>query len=162
MDYREIVEHIRTSYHEAAHAVIAERLGRRVLRASIEPDARRRGHVLHSDPFITVEQAAALLATGSKQTTLVGRDTRLALAGAVAELIHLGDYDQAGAQSDIDSALLRLMETGPIGDRFHAAFEEACRLVEQEWPAVQRVAALLREHGTIDGDAIREALKQLA
>lgn len=68
------------------------------------------------------------------------------------------EADDPGADySKVDAALMRIEGTpaqaAAVGDRWRA---EADALLTEHWPAVERLAAALIEHGTVSGDDVRD------
>ncbi|MGA1606440.1 MAG: hypothetical protein ACO4CT_05615 [Planctomycetota bacterium] len=104
------------AWHEAGHALVAHLLGGRVMHVTLEPD----------DEDQDGEVAVAWPRAAGGLAPLSGR---VALAGAVAELVYLGD------DPDLDPTTLSAWR----GD-----WDEACRCAAQHEHDPERREALLR------------------
>lgn len=138
-----------TAIHEAGHAVIALRLGLVFDHVTTVPDddAETDGALHWTDlqsagdlEIAPTADAVVLLAGPFAEARLVESTLHEVLAGEAA-----GEDREALATLGLDD------------DEFVAASRDALALVEQEWPAIERVADALLEYETLDFDEV-EAL----
>jgi hypothetical protein len=136
-DYRSIA-----AYHEAGHAVVAHRLGAKVLRVSIDDDGgktqiRRLG--------------------GGERAILVN------LAGPYAQKryaprSHWHSHSHTGFNRGTDfdnvtSLIYEIHGRGEVAEKYWRYVEaRAEKLVEQSWRYIDAVAKVLLKHGVITGD----------
>ena len=138
-----------TAHHEAAHAVIALRLGLIFDHVTAIPDddAQTDGALHWTDL-----QSAGDLEISSEVDAIV------LLAGPFAEArllkMSLHEVLAGDAAGDDREALATL---GLDDEQFVAASREALALVEQDWPVIERVAEALLEYQALDFAAV-EAL----
>ena len=149
------------AFHEAGHAVIALAVGLGVERASADP----------ADPGVTTTVPADLPPGKRSVLKFVAR-IFVDLAGAAAEERAFGTADDEAQRPDEENALRRAAQllrlARDIGDRrldvderatcerLVAAFRPtAAKLVAENWPAIEAVAAALAvADGPLSGDAI--------
>jgi hypothetical protein len=145
-----------TAYHEAGHAVAAWRLGYRPISASITTPEDSVGEVSHESPFPgdNLEFDASDLARLRVERAIIIR-----LAGPVAQK----RYRQTswrrwhgGADYAVASDLaLRVCGSGAIASAFLKWLDlRAERLIEEHWPAVERLATALIKRGRMNQDEI--------
>jgi hypothetical protein len=135
------LERIRTAYHEAGHAVVADALGIEVEHVSIMPDGASAGRCQFG------------------QGGDLGDFICFLIAGGVAEAC-----SPAEAQPGLDGCdwlrIDRLLDShlpDPIRQyRLWQRLDRRTReLVAQQWRAIERVASLLLIHEEIPGDLVR-------
>jgi ATP-dependent Zn protease len=138
-----------TAYHEAGHAVVALALGRPVHRISIRADRERLG---------TCEFGKSVFRPSEDW---LEREALIALGGLAAEARFSGVYELAGAAKDRRYvARLALQRTGDARkaerlERRLLSKTEHLLAQEDNWRAVERIAAELLREGTISGRAAR-------
>jgi hypothetical protein len=126
--------------HEAAHALVAHRLGGRVTGLIVRDDGT--GATVMEG--LTREVEAVVYAAGYESA-------RIAAERSGASLIR----DLNGSAGDL--AKLRALLPDP--DARGAAMDEAWRMLRADWPAVEALAdALVRAGGRLDGEAVRAVL----
>lgn len=157
----------RVALHEAGHAVISELVTPgSVATVTISPRGQSLGYVRHNPA------ADTYLAT----RTLLSGQIRVALAGAVAEELGLGerstgamnDYEQAAraARQIVEAGMSRLgiIDRQLVADQALAEVEGEIMLAEEQavraelaprLPLLQQVAARLRSEETLSGDDLR-------
>ncbi len=138
-----------TAIHEAGHAVVALRLGLVFDHVTTVPDdhAETDG-ALH---WTELQSAGDLeiAATADAIVLLAGPFAEARLIDSTLHEVLAGD-----AAGEDREALATL---GLDDDEFVAASRDALALVEQDWPAIERVADALLEYETLDFDEV-EAL----
>jgi hypothetical protein len=138
-----------TAIHEAGHAVVALRLGLVFDHVTTVPDehAETDGALHWTD-----------LQTAGDLEIAATADAVVLLAGPFAEArlteTTLHDVLAGDAAGEDREALATL---GLDDDEFVAASRDALALVEQDWPAIERVADALLERDSLDFDEV-EAL----
>jgi hypothetical protein len=129
----------RIAYHEAGHAVVGVALGR-VLR-DVSLDAG-------TTTFVSQDPLDAVVTS--------------AFAGAAADARGMGTHsDSAGALDQFNAdGLARGQYPSPAErDAYLAGMaRRAVALVDQHWPAIERLAALLLERGRADGAEVTRLL----
>ena len=145
-----------TAYHEAGHAVAAWNLGYRSIRASITAGHESAGEVRHESPLVGDEVEF----DGSELARLrVERVIIIRLAGPIAQKRHRrtswrrwhGGTDYAVA-ADL---ALRVCGSGEIASAFLKWLDRRAKaLVEEHWPAVERLANALLKRGVVTQDEI--------
>jgi ATP-dependent Zn protease len=131
-----------TAIHEAAHAVVALRLGLVFDHVTTVPDdAAETDGALH---WTELQSAGDLeiAATADAVVLLAGPFAEARLTGGTLHEV-LAD-DPAGEDREALATL------GLDDDEFVAASREALELVELDWPAIERVADALLEQETLD------------
>jgi hypothetical protein len=131
-----------TAVHEAAHAVIALRLGLVFDHVTTVPDEREETDgALHW----TELQSAGDLEIAPTADAIVLLAGPFAEARVTGSSLHevLAD-DPAGEDREALATL------GLDDDEFVAASREALALVEEDWPAIERVADALLDRDTLD------------
>lgn len=140
-----------TAYHEAGHCVVGLVSGEVPTRSSIVAGDNYEGATWFE------EDVAALLVDDPPREAGERYIIR-ALAGPLAEQRHAGD----GASFDVcedyaaATALLQRLAADP-GRLRGTLVARAEAILDEHWTAVERVAAALVEHLTIDEDTIRRA-----
>lgn len=145
------------AYHEAGHAVAAEVLGAGLLAATIVPGEDYAGQVRYTCPPASADAAAAAWAR---------REVVISLAGRAATA-HL-DPAGAGCGRDYREALSYASEvcgTDPadapaLGQMVRDCWDEALALVNRYRWAIGDVARALRWRGTIEGNELREMVRE--
>jgi hypothetical protein len=143
-----------TAYHEAGHAVMALALGRPVACVSVRPDHRYLG---------TCEFSKAVFRPSEDW---LEREALIALAGAAAEARHAGDYAWGAAAKDLayveDLARQRAGGERQAQRLLRRLLAKAEHLLarEENWRAVERVAAELLRVGEISGRAARHLFEE--
>jgi hypothetical protein len=143
-----------TAYHEAGHAVMALALGRPVACVSVRPDHQYLG---------TCEFGKAVFRPSEDW---LEREALIALAGAAAEARHSGDYAWGAAAKDL--AYVEELARQRAGGERQAqrllrrllAKAEYLLAREENWRAVERVAAELMRLGEISGRAARHLFEE--
>jgi ATP-dependent Zn protease len=138
-----------TAIHEAGHAVIALRLGLVFDHVTTIPDdAAETDGALH---WTDLQSAGDLeiAATADAIVLLAGPFAEARITDTTLHEVLAGD-----AAGEDREALATL---GLDDDEFVAASRDALALVEQDWPAIERVADALLESDTLDFDEV-EAL----
>jgi hypothetical protein len=144
-----------TAYHEAGHAVMALRLGRRFRYATVRPEEDRLGHVRYYAANYRPDGGdsdAARLTTEQHILTL--------LAGAAAERRFAGRTDRVGAKADYERA-------ADLAGYVCGSQEEATAYLRWLsvrtgntlgvwWGAVVAIAEALRDQGHLDYAAALE------
>jgi len=140
-----------TAYHEAGHCVVGLVTGESPSKASIVAGDNYEGCTWFDD-----EDVEALLVDDPPREVSEWYVIRT-FAGPVAERRHTGDDVALGTCDDYAKAteLLRRLTADPdgLGESLVARTEA---ILEEHWPSVERVAASLAEHLTIDGETIRK------
>ena len=143
-----------TAWHEAGHAVIATLLGGKVETVSVEfEDLQSAG-----------DTRVRWTETDSRQQAL--DDIQVALAGPVAEMVFVGDYDylriraEHAADWDVVSASLSRLRMSPTAaekllNRIAAELYQWIR-TDNVWAAIGDVADRVLVDGTIDGPTVQE------
>lgn len=137
-----------TAYHEAGHAVVAMALGRPVAKVSVLPKEHFQG--------------TCHFGKGTFRPTedWVEREILIALGGLAAEARHTGTYAHEEAGHDL--AYVRRLALDRAGERRAERLER--RLLakvehlldkEENWRAVERIAAELVTRGSISGRTAR-------
>ncbi len=143
-----------TAFHEAGHAVMALALGRPVACVSIRPDHR----------FLGVCEFGKAVFRPSEDW--LEREMLIALAGAAAEAQHTGEY--AWGAADRDRAYAEELAAERAGDARKAqrllrrtlAKAEHLLSRDENWHAVETIAAELLRLGEISGRAARHLFEQ--
>jgi len=132
------------AFHEAGHAVIAEKLRYRVDFVTIKPHGRNLGHVRHN----------------IEANRCVRSDHRIlhSLAGPIAEAERIGrpynrKKDLRG--DDLSNVRFEFVSASKTLDDLEA---DALQMVRKNWKQIERVAALLIKKGEIVGSEVREAI----
>jgi len=144
-----------TAWHEAGHAVVAVMLGGVVDSVSIEvPDAEAAGFT------------GVFWRNASDTRSQCINDIHVALAGPIAEMIFVGDYDYLRIKQEhavdwevVASSVQRMGIDAPTAQRLLASIATDLygRLRKDEvWSAVADVAERLELDGTIDGDTVND------
>jgi hypothetical protein len=132
----------KTALHEAAHAVIARRLGCRVLKASIEPDGDAQGICSYLPP------------SGFSPTSQIAVHVGGQLA--VEHATPTGGIDARTLADDLTQSVLSGLDAQAAGDA--GAMDRgrwvAGQLILQNWPAIIRLASALERHGTIEEELL--------
>ena len=148
------------AYHEAGHAVAAAISGGFVQQVSIEPEENDRSGV-------TQVQWRNQNVSGTEHAI---REIRVALAGPVAEMIYVGDYDHLRIQAEhavdwrIANESASSLSSSPER-RLQILSREASELYhyfrrDNVWAAVAEVADQLLTHGTIENSTLEEIIQQ--
>jgi len=143
-----------TAYHEAGHAVVALELGRPVAYVSALPGRLFLGTCAFGKPVFRPSE------------DWLEREMLIALAGPAAEARHTGVYCWEGGGRDLAFAESLARERAD-GDRQAArllrrmlAKTEHLLHQEDNWDAVERLAAELRRLGEISGRAARHLFEE--
>lgn len=141
-----------TAYHEAGHCVVGLVTGEVPTRSSIVA-----GDNYEGTTWFDEEDVAALLVDDPPREAGEWYIIR-ALAGPLAEHRYSGGGPTLEMCEDYApaTALLRRLSADP-GRLRGILVARAEAILDQQWSAVERVAAALVEHLTIDGDTIRRA-----
>jgi hypothetical protein len=165
------------AYHQAGHVVVCCLLyGARVIKsATILPDDEKLGEVVRFSALpipLTCRPSPEERRGPIPPDALVDAEGVFAYAGMAAEdlLATQGGRDVAQASGAEDRArppargsddrhgLAKLASSlgreRPVDRFFEAYWEEARRLLRQNWDSVERVVAALLEHGRLSGDRI--------
>jgi ATP-dependent Zn protease len=143
-----------TAFHEAGHAVMALALGRPVACVSVLPTRQFLG---------TCEFGKAVFRPSEDW---LEREMLIALAGLAAEACYSGDYAWDGAVRDRDYAedlaLRRAGNERKAARLLRRALSKAEHLLGQEenWRAVERIAAELLRAGEISGRTARHIYEE--
>jgi len=154
------------AYHEAGHAVVAHRLGYRVDGVSIVPKEASEARTKLPNPMRRKD------AELDRHRIWVEHAAIIALAGPLTQKRHsphsnwrsggsgYGKFLTKGADFQVVSNLIdRVHGEGKVAQTFWRYLEaQAQRLVDINWPAIERVARALLEHGTLSGDEIRRTI----
>ena len=140
-----------TAYHEAGHAVAAWRLGYRSIGASITAGHEFAGEVTHESVFRggNVEFNESELTRSRVERAIIIR-----LAGPIAQKRYRRTSWrrwQGGADYAVAADLaLRVCGSGELASAFLKWLElRAKALIEEHWPAVERVANALLKQGVV-------------
>ena len=171
------------AYHEAGHAVVARSLGVEVNCLSIRPDAARRfaGYVIarYSSRLLAViaegwlkrhsdgpEDSQGWHATHPDLEGEVDARLQIALAGAVAEEIKVGQWFPDGARSDLRNFHVYVQGFYSKGEgfvpgstmmTFRACHWRKCQILlgrVEAWVWVERVVAAALKRSVLTGDEI--------
>lgn len=151
-----------SAYHEAGHAVAAWKLGYRSISASIAAADESTGEVRHENPFpgenLDVVESALV-------RSRVERAIIIRLAGPIAQKRYRPTSWrrwQGGADYAVAADLaLRVCGSGEIASAFLKWLDlRAKALIEQHWPAVERLANALLKQGTMDQDQIAALMQR--
>jgi ATP-dependent Zn protease len=138
-----------TAYHEAGHAIVALALGRPIHRVTILADRERLGNCAFGKAVFRPSE------------DWLEREALIALAGLAAEARFTGAYELDGAARDRQYvAGLALQRTGDArkAERFERRLLSKAEYLlgrEENWRAVERLAAELLRSGTVSGRAAR-------
>ncbi len=153
-----------TCHHEAGHAVIGRKLGLDMGQANALQDADSAGHSIVGDPYATLDRWWHEGQTHREFGSVVRARVMMLMAGAEAEIAILGRMQMVDGETldgedrrEID----RVMEShpgDPVSDagRLVRMRRATRRLVLQHRGDIERVAAELRERGTISGHELDE------
>lgn len=146
-----------TAYHESGHAVVALTLGGTVESVSVE---------VPSDWAAGDTRVIWRGNPDSRQFCL--NEIRVALAGPIAEMVFVGDYDylRIKAEHEIDwrivaSATARLGLTPDKTQRLLGQYAaDLYRQIRQDhlWSAIGDIADRLQIDGTLDGETVAEVV----
>lgn len=165
------------AYHQAGHAVVCCLLyGARVVKsASILPDDEKLGEVVRFSALpipLSCRPSPEERRGRIPPDALVDAEGVFAYAGIAAEdlLAGRGEWEDPGTGdggdrpwpamrgSDDRHRLAKLASSlgceRPVDGFFEAYWEEARRLLRQNWDSVERVVAALLEHGRLSGERI--------
>ena len=148
------------AYHEAGHAIAAALAGGKVVRVSIEPEEDDRGgdtQVRWSHRGVTEKEHAI-------------REIRTSLAGPIAEMIYVGDYDHLRIQAEhlvdwqIAMASVKTL-TSETEQQAQFLSREASQLYhyfrqDKVWAAIGDLADQLLTHETVDGEIVQGVIDQ--
>ena len=133
--------------HEAAHATLCAVFGRETIKATIEPEeVEIDGKVYTYQGRVTYEGPSI---GGAKNAQIL-------LAGAFAEAIRKPGTVSLGADEDVAKTQTLCAF---YGLEINKVAEDAATLVDKHYDAIQKIAALLLEKGTIETEEIYGALK---
>jgi hypothetical protein len=178
LDDEAVAESVRgNAYHQAGHAVVCCLLyGARVVKsASIIADDEKLGEMIRFSA-LPIPLTYRSLRDGRREPippdALVDAEGVFAYAGIAAEDLLSGRGEPADDGPGGESARTRAKATGgddrerlaklastlgrerPADRFFDAYWEEARRLLRENWSSVERVAAALLEHGKLNGDRV--------
>ena len=143
-----------TAYHEAGHCVVGLVTGELPTKASIVAGDNYEGATWFDD-----EDGAALLVDDPLREASEWHVIRT-FAGPIAQHRYTGEDVDLGACDDYAKATELLVRLTDDVDRLTASLVARTEaILEEHWPAVERVAASLAEHLTVDGDTIREVAR---
>lgn len=149
MDDRPPVDEL--AHHEAGHAVVEVVLGTVPDYVTIVQNGNAAGGSGHIGGYKMVRGPGVM-----DQMTV-------SYAGYAAHIKYAPDAEErarAGARDDFDTAerCMLTLQRYPIPGvlEFHQA--EAARLVDEHWPAIQRVAAALQVEKTIEAERLQELI----
>ena len=148
------------AYHEAGHAIAAALTGGKIVRVSIEPEEDDRGgdtQVRWSNHGVNDKEHAI-------------REIRTSLAGPVAEMIFVGDYEHLRIQAEheidwhIAMASVKTL-TSKSEQQLQFLSREASQLYhyfrrENVWAAIGDLADQLLAHETVDGEIVEGVIDQ--
>jgi hypothetical protein len=155
-----------TAYHEAGHAVAAQKLGFQVHRVTIVPDDKSRGRMIWNRlPVRGLKDLAMITPSGAKRQRVEGWII-VALAGPLAMRHHnprshwkksgtgYGEMMTKGTDFQIAGELIDILHGDGAVTSAYWRYVRACAeaLVEEHWAWIERVALHLLEHGTFDGN----------
>lgn len=150
------------AYHEAGHAVVAWFVGLEPYEISLIPAENYLGYVMNDPGCHMTDDMQHEPKPGDQERTMLA--AMVSLAGPIAQL----KYDPKSVlnihgRSDRLSAL-RYAEWHCESEEECRAWERLCSIrVEQQldtlWPAVQKLANTLIEHGLLKKDAIEAAIQ---
>jgi hypothetical protein len=144
--------------HEAGHAVAVHRLGHGVIEARLTGTG---GYVLADCDYRTTLPTQDLY-SAVELVNAARPDIVATLAGPAAEARHLrlDSLRHCWTSSSCDVARVDtwLRQVVPNDHESAVAWlvEHACWLVDQEWPAIERVAEALLERRALTGDEVAE------
>jgi ATP-dependent Zn protease len=158
-------ERRRIAYHEAGHAVVGCALGFEVTGVSIVPDGDSLGHVTNrwSEAFraeLSADDLDITQAVYAIEVLRAGRAAEVRLAGHgrdVAWGVDGSDHDEEVALRLAGHAVGHVDEVTAL---LTLAGECAKSRVRLYWRAIQRLADMLLEHGTLDVDTIAEVTER--
>ena len=142
-----------TAYHEAGHCVVGLVTGEEPTKASVVAGDNFEGATWFDD------DVHALLVDDPPREASEWYIIR-AFAGPMADHRYTGNKTEtaSGACEDYSQATELLMRLTAEPDRLAAALQARTEaILTEHWPAVERVAAALAEHLTVDGEEIRKA-----
>jgi hypothetical protein len=150
-----------SAYHESGHAVAAWKLGYRSIRASITAGDESAGEVRHESPLPSdqVEFDGSELARLRVERIIIIR-----LAGPIAQKRYRRTSWRrwhGGADHAVAADLaLRVCGSGEIASAFLKWLDlRAKALVEEHWPAIERLANALLKRGALREDEIAALMK---
>jgi ATP-dependent Zn protease len=143
-----------TAYHEAGHAVMALALGRPVNRVTVHPNGR-------FDGLCTFGKAVF-----RPSEDWVEREILIALAGLAAEAMHTGEYAWDAAEQDrnyVKGLALERAGNARQAERLEKRMLSKAEHIlskEENWQAVERLAAELLRSGEVSGRAARHIYEE--
>lgn len=143
-----------TAFHEAGHAIVALSLGRSVEKLTIVRNSLRLGSVQFGS-----RRAGKRQDDFEKQALIL-------LAGVVSEAKVTGRYNWPGAQQDLYQVQSLIATRGgseKSAERLQKRlFEKVGHLLEDPalWSAVEKLAEMLLDHGSVSGRAARHIFNQ--
>ena len=147
-------EDAHTAYHEAGHAVMALALGRPVNRVTAHPNGR-------FDGLCTFGKAVF-----RPSEDWVEREILIALAGLAAEAMHTGEYAWEAAEQDrgyVKGLALERAGGARQAERLEKRLLSKAEHIlskDENWQAVERMAAELLRCGEISGRAARHIYEE--
>ncbi|MBA2625825.1 MAG: hypothetical protein H0U89_09495 [Acidimicrobiia bacterium] len=154
-----------TAYHEAGHAVVAVTFWRSVVRVSIERDESTLGRVEHRPrgaafrPDVEVD---------GRTRRALDVDIVIGWAGPLAEERFTGQFNEPGAQRDLDRGFdctlyITQGDTEEAGAYLEWLRFRTLRLMREPllWPQVEGVAAALRERRELGGIGVRRTMAEV-
>lgn len=163
-------ELMRTSLHEAGHAVAAHILGTSMRRMTIVPASASHRPCKEEQPFW-----ATPAIVDHEQKRFVDNYLIVACAGRAAEIVLYGEADDTSAADDMQIVRETLLESPlhlvPAHERnnveaFHRSFVErhcaaAAELLEPRQRLLYAVARLLLQRGTVEAAEIHALLNRM-
>jgi ATP-dependent Zn protease len=155
-----------TAYHEAGHAVVADRLGYGFSTVSIIPDAddATHGRIVFSCPVLASDPNLGLTL---RQEERVRNNIVVTLAGGIAEERFCGkptDEITLGTQSDRDSVTDLAFRMAGSTAECQALLDwlatRADNIVTHRWPQIEAVAAALVERRRLSGTEARLIIRE--
>jgi hypothetical protein len=156
-----------TAYHEAGHAVVGIKFGRKVEAITIErEDNKWQGRVLfarmpHVDAWL---KSTPVPAPTPEILTFVENSVASLYAGPIAEAMRYkgrGKYVEATAINDLEKVknLRTTFFKEEDADKFYKqAADRAADALVEEWPRVKKLAEALLWHRTLTGEQVEAIL----
>jgi hypothetical protein len=150
------------AYHEAGHAVLTLRCGRKLESVWIGDSADDGGNSQHYDPLWHKSDATGVLEIAGDDMAMALAGLHIALAGVYAQRKFTGNAHIPMAKSDkhdVENFFVHSsLSDADIRQATREAKANTKSLVAHYWSDIERVAAALLERRKLSGDEVRELL----
>jgi ATP-dependent Zn protease len=150
-----------TAFHEAGHAVMAELCGQHITKVEIEGDSEHSGSVRS----LRFEPDPSELLSAEEEAASIEARLKCVLGGTVAENMVSGVDRWDEGSEDLDMAVrlaMRLVDDcEDVLPLLEDVRDELRRELEDNWAAVEALAAKLLVRTSLDGAEVRRLLTPL-